>query len=280
MKLRVFSAFLPLFVLPLLTASPAAARVNPHKKAQHFRPPPPFDQDHKNLTEVLQQAVVVNGSVAKVRYKWLVKHQTKLILYLKDMAHVTPKVYQSWNDKDKMAFLINAYNAFTLKLIVDNYPLKSIKKIGGIFKFLKSPWKIDFITLIWKRMSLDDIEHMLRTDFSDPRVHFAINCASVGCPALRNEAYVGSRLDSQLDEQTRLFLRDGVRNQIDVTNKTLKLSKIFDWYEDDFNKKAGSVEKFIAPYITDDPAVRKSLMNNEYKIEYTDYDWSLNDANQ
>ena len=278
MKVQVFIGFLLSFAVGFAGPAFAQSKAPAHPKHHKFHAPPPFDQEHKDLTDVLQQAVVVNGSVSKVRYKWLVTHQTKLILYLKDMAHVAPKTYNSWSDNDKMAFLINAYNAFTIKLVVDNYPIQSIKKIGGIFKFLKSPWKIDFITLLWKRMSLDDIEHMLRTDFNDPRVHFAINCASIGCPAIRNEAYVGSRLDSQLDEQARLFLRDGVRNQIDVNNKTLKLSKIFDWYADDFTKKAGSVEKFIAPYITDDPAIRKSLMNNEYKITYTDYDWSLNDA--
>lgn len=240
-----------------------------------------FDKANRDYTAFLQQAVVMKGSVSKVRYQWLQSHQDKLLVYLKDLSMVAPKTYNSWTKKQKMSFLVNAYNAFTIKLIVDNYmngthPIKSIKDIGGSFQFWKTPWKLNFIELLWKRTSLDSIEHMLRTQFNDPRVHFAINCASIGCPELRNEAYVPNRLDSQLNEQAKLFLRDGVRNQIDVAKKKLKLSKIFDWYEDDFNKKAGSVEKFIAPYITDDPAVRKSLMNNEYSISYTTYNWNLN----
>ena len=232
-----------------------------------------FNQNYTDFTDILKKAVVTDGPVAKVRYRWLVHHQGKLLRYLKSVSAVTPSIYQKWSKNEKEAFLINAYNGFTIELIVKHYPVTSIKEIGGLFK---NPWKIDFISLFQNKVCLDDIEHTLRTKFDDPRIHFAINCASVGCPPLLNEAYVANRLDHQLNEQAKRFLRDGFKNQIDVANKTLRLSKIFDWYSGDFKNKAGSVEKFIAPYITDDKNVQVELMNNKFSISYTDYNWKLN----
>ena len=234
-----------------------------------------YDQNNGIFTKVLQQAVVMHGAFSKVRYRWLQNHQDKyFLLYLRNLQFVAPATYNSWTKNEKEAFLINAYNALILKMIVDNYPVKSIKKMGSMFAH---PFNMQYIALLWRNLSLDNIQNML-LKFHDPRIFFALNRASIGSPELLNKAYVASHLNKQLNEQARLFLRDGVRNKIDVANKTLKLSKIFDWYKTDFTKKAGSVERFIAPYITNNPAVRKELMNNKFKISYTTYDWKLNEA--
>jgi Protein of unknown function, DUF547 len=135
-----------------------------------------------------------------------------------------------------MAFLINAYNAFTVELILTKYPgLASIKDLGSMFS---SPWKPKWIPLLGGKVSLDDIERgMLRERgrFDDPRVHFGVNCASIGCPPLREEAFVAERLDAQLDEQALRFMSDRTRNRFDAAARRLELSKIFDWYGDDFN---------------------------------------------
>jgi Protein of unknown function, DUF547 len=234
-----------------------------------------FDQSHKDLDTILKDVVVVNGAVSQVNYKKLSKMAVLFNKYLKETSKVTQKEFDTFNEKQQVAFLINSYNAFTLKLIVDNYPVKSIKKIGGI---LSSPWKMKFIVLLGKNRSLDEIEHeWLRKKYNEPRVHFAVNCASIGCPALRNEAYLAEKLDEQLTEQAKLFLRDGVRNQFDHEKKILKLSKIFDWFKEDFTK-TGTLQAFVTPYLTDDPLLRKALESETYEIEFTDYDWDLNET--
>ena len=171
-----------------------------------------------------------------------------------------------------MSFLINLYNAATLKLVTDNYPVKSIKDIGSVFK---SPWKQKVVRLFSEKVTLDYIEHdLLRPTFNDPRVHFAVNCASIGCPSLRAEAFQASKLDAQLNEQGRLFLRDKSKNRLDAKNKTLFLSSIFDWFKDDFTAKSGTVEKFVAPYFPE--GERKVILQSRLKMKNTDYDWNLN----
>ena len=152
--------------------------------------------------------------------------------------------------------------------------MKSIKKIGGFFS---SPWKKNFFKLLGETRNLDWIEHkVLRKKFNEPRIHFAINCASIGCPALRPEAYVASRLSAQLEEQTQLFIGDASRNEI--RDNQLYISKIFDWFAQDFEKSHGSVEKFIAAYITKDDEVAQKIRNQKFKIKYTKYDWKLNEV--
>ena len=190
-----------------------------------------FDHEHKDLTTLLGKVVSysgVGGAESKVDYKKLQKEPLLLNKYIKEMSQVSKKQFDSFSKTEQQAFLMNAYNAFTLKLVVDHYPVKSIKKIGGLFS---SPWKMKFIRLLGKEMTLDEIEHeTLRKNYNEPRVHFAVNCASIGCPRLRNEAFVASRLDAQLEEQTKIFMRDTSRNKIDLKNKKLKISKIFDWF--------------------------------------------------
>ncbi len=224
-----------------------------------------FDHTHSEFTEVLR--VHVKG--ATVDYAALKKSPGKLESYLASAAAVKESDFQTWTEARQIAFLANLYNAATLKLIIDHYPVKSIKDIGGL---LSSPWKQPVVGLFGEKVTLDHVEHgLLRKNYSEPRVHFAVNCASVGCPNLRAEAFQADRLDAQLDEQARLFLSDKTRNRVE--GGTLYLSPIFDWFAADFTK-AGSVADFVAPYFPSED--RKAVVSGELKIRYTDYNWSLN----
>ena len=205
-------------------------------------------------------------------YAKLKKYPAELDAYLATLAAVPESAFKKWDRNQQMAFLINLYNAATLKLVADHYPIKSIKDIGNV---LKGPWKQEVVRVFGKVQTLDHIEHdLLRPKYKDPRVHFAVNCASIGCPSLRPEAFQGAKLDAQLDEQGRLFLADKSKNHLDAKNKTLYLSQIFDWFKDDFTAKSGSVEKFIAPYVSE--ADRKLIERGGLSIKNTNYDWNLN----
>lgn len=232
----------------------------------------PFD--HSRYDAILKRHV----KAFRVDYASL-KRDAEFPVYLDALSNANPRALGS--RQEQIAFWINAYNAFTLKLIIDHYPVKSIADISALGKltafFGDSPWKREFFSVGGEKLSLDKIEHdILRGTFKEWRAHFALNCASISCPPLRNEAYVGHRLDAQLDEQARNFLNDALRNVIDLPSKTLYLSKIFDWYQDDFVKAAGSLQKFLARYVDDD--LREKLLTETFKIEFLDYDWGLNEA--
>ena len=227
-----------------------------------------FDHSHSAFTDILQKHLKDD----MVDYANVKKNPAELNAYLDTLANVQESAFKKWNKNQQMAFLINLYNAATLKLIVDHYPLKSIKDIGSI---LKGPWKQEVVRLFGKRVTLDHVEHgLLRKNYDEARIHFAVNCASIGCPALRPEAFQAAKLDAQLEEQTRAFLADNTRNRLDAKNKTLYLSPIFNWFEEDFVKKSGSVEKFVAPYFNNTD--RAVIQRGGIKIKNTDYDWNLN----
>ena len=174
---------------------------------------------------------------------------------------------KSWTSDEQIAFWINAYNAFTIKLILKYYPIKSIKDIGSSIQipFVNTPWDIKFIRIGKDRLDLNNIEHgILRKRFKDPRIHMALVCASKSCPVLLDEAYEPSKLDTQLTQQSKAFLADKSRNQVSSTNP--KVSMIFKWYAMDFD----NVREFINRY-----SVTK--INPKSEIEYLDYDWSLNE---
>ena len=241
-----------------------------------------FDLDHASWNSLLAAHVswTNDGSSSVVNYAGFAKQRDALKAYLTNASKVSSSTYDGWNKGDRQAFLINVYNAATVELILTRYPdLKSIKDLGGL---LSSPWKKDAVSLLGEQRSLDDIEHaMLRgaADYTEPRIHFAVNCASIGCPALRPEAFVGARLDEQLDDQTRRFLRDTTRNRYKA-GEGLRVSKIFDWYAEDFDKHAGSVRKFLASYadaLKLDGDASSKLESGALPISYTDYDWQLND---
>jgi hypothetical protein len=171
-----------------------------------------------------------------------------------------------------------------LKLIIDHYPVDSIRDIGS---FWRSPWKIEFFQLLGRDMHLDYLEHTLIRDpvrFGEPRIHFAVNCASIGCPALRDEPFLAERLELQLEDSTRRFLRDSSRNR--WRDGRLQVSRIFDWYREDFergSRGAASLAGFLARYgqsLGLDDSDRRRLRAGEIPVSFLDYDWALNELNE
>lgn len=226
-----------------------------------------FDHSHKQLDELLR----ANVKAERVNYKALKADPSKLNSYLGQLAAVSETKFKTWDEEQQLAMLINLYNAATLKLIIDHYPVKGIKDIGGLFK---QPWDIESLTLFGKTATLDHLEHeILRKNYGEPRVHFAIVCAAKSCPALRPSAYTPENLDAQLREQGEKFLRDRTKNRIDAGKKTIYLSKVFKWFDEDF-EEAGTVIDFVKPYFG---ASESKPLNNDFKIRYTSYDWSLNE---
>src|ERR1051326_887668 len=227
-KSKFFSAFLPAF-LGWTTGAAAAG----------------FDHSHALFDKVLKAHV----KDALVNYPALKASPKDLNAYLDQLAGVSEADFQKWTEKQQLAFLINLYNAATLRLITDNYPIASIKKIGGL---LSGPWKQEVVRLFGQITTLDHLEHqVLRKKYTEPRVHFAIVCAAHGCPPLRSEAYVAEQLDAQLDDQGRKFLGTAAKNSVDARARTLYLSPIFKWFSEDFEKKSGTVQKFVAPFFPD-----------------------------
>ncbi|MFK7826287.1 MAG: DUF547 domain-containing protein [Oligoflexales bacterium] len=232
-----------------------------------------FDHEHKQWDAILKKNLT---SKSLVSYKDIKANKGPLESYLKIIKNVKKSEYKKWNKQQKMTFLINAYNAYTVKVIIEHYPLKSIKDIGSLFT---STWKTKFPYLSLLEgsvLTLDGIEHdTLRKNFKDYRIHAAVNCASISCPVLRGEAYTAAKLDAQLDEQMKRWLADPSRNQFDSKKGTLELSKIFDWYEDDFVKWGGGIKKVLKKY---GPKNAKQAIKKKADIDYMDYDWNLNDA--
>jgi len=231
---------------------------------------PPFDHDHSAWTDLLRRWV----SDGRVDYTaWLREGRQPLAAYLAALSATCASDYQTWSDAQRLAFWINTYNAFTVELILDNYPLASIRKIGWLPGAAFRKQFIPMPGLKGRTVSLNDIEHdTIRADFADARIHFALVCASRSCPPLRAEAYRGADLDRQLADQARIFLGDASKNRFDAAAKTLYLSAIFDWFAADFRAAAGSVQAFVAPYMGDPRAAEPGV-----RIEFLDYDWSLND---
>lgn len=219
---------------------------------------------HKIWDNLLHKYVNDHGLV---NYKGLKNESKELDQYLNLLSSHPPE--KSWSNADQKAYWINAYNAFTVKLILTHYPVKSIKDIGPAIQIthVNTPWQIKFFKIGNDKMDLDEIEAKLRKDFNDPRVHFAIVCASISCPPLRNEAYEGSKIDKQLDDQAKTFLADNSKNKISADK--LNISKIFNWYKGDFTKN-GSIISFLNKYAP-------VKINANADISYMDYNWGLNE---
>ena len=239
-----------------------------------------FDHTHAQFNQVLSKVVAPVNQTTKVKYFELIKDQAALNEYIKSVEAVTKAEYQSWSEKQKLAFLFNSYNALTIKLITDeiqkNQDLKSIKKIGGLFS---NPWKIKFFKFLEKESYLDEIEQEIaRKNFDEPRMHFAFNCASIGCPSLQKTAFVADNLDAQLDQAAKAFLSDNSRNTFDKKSATLELSSILKWYKDDFekSKKLGPMKNFLSIYFPFTPEEKKIFESGKVDIKYLDYDWNLN----
>lgn len=236
----------------------------------------PFDHTHSLWTQILLQNVVQSGPESRVRYGKLKSNPTALNTYLRTLEAVSMSEFGQFTESQKIAFLINAYNAFTVKLVIDKYPIASIKDAGSLFK---SPWKKKFFILFGEKRTLDEVEHeMIRRVFDEPRIHFALVCASGGCPALRLEAFKAEKLDAQLEDSAKTFLDDPKKNRYLSKQKKLELSSIFKWYGDDFKKRFGSFEAFVATRITNAWEEQEAIKSGKAAITFLEYDWSLNDA--
>lgn len=225
-----------------------------------------FDHSHAALAKVLQRAV----KSGRVDYATLKQHPQDLDDYLHQTAAVSGPDFQGWSEPQQLAFLINVYNAQTLHLIVDSYPLQSIRDIQhGV----RGPWDMPVVHLFGSITSLNHLENnIIRKRYKEPRIHFALVCAARGCPPLLSEPYEASKLERQLREQTTRFMQDHEKNFVRESDKTIQLSPIFQWYEMDFVSVAGSIQSFVAPFMEIEMPIEK------YAIRYTYYDWALNDA--
>lgn len=211
--------------------------------------------NHDAWNTLLQKYVTTSG---KVNYKMLKADQTALNAYLNTLAAETPQT--TWSRADKMAYWINAYNAFTVKLITDHYPLTKITNLDG-----GKPWDVKRIELGGKKYSLNQIENeIIRPQFKDPRIHFALNCAAKSCPPLYNRAFTAANLEKALTERTRRFLADPNANTLGV--ERVSVSKIFEWYAADF----GKLPEFLSKY--SNVAVQANAA-----VDYREYDWRLNE---
>ena len=253
-----------------------------------------FDHEHAAWTALLKKHVVLldGARASQVRYAGFQQDRAALKRYLDALSKVTPQEFDGWSKAQRMAFLINAYNAFTVEKILTRYP--NIKSIWDFGKIFGNPFKDRFFTLLGRSSSLDQIEHdTLRKPgaHDEPRVHFAVNCASIGCPMLREEAYVAERLDAQLEEQAVRFLSDRSRNRLNPKTGALEVSKIFDWFKEDwtsgyrgFEGKQAPIqsrEQYFARYaklLADGAEPQKRIADGKAPIAFLEYDWSLNDA--
>lgn len=244
-----------------------------------------FDHQHTQWDAELKTYVhwLPSGVDSQVDYAHWQHSKNGLIAYLDQLSAVTREQYNSWSIAQKKAFLINAYNALTVELVLQHYPeVDSIKQIGGWFR---SPWRLKFFDLLGQPMSLDDIEHRYlrqRGVFDDPRIHFVIVCASVSCPPLSDQAYRAARLDGQLTDATSRFLSDPQRNRYDKNTTTLWLSPIFKWFKDDFveSKANGTLVDFVWPYweeLADTQQGQDITRGGSVTVKFLDYDWHLND---
>lgn len=218
-----------------------------------------FDHTYASYDAILK-GHVTNGVVD---YRAIKAAPTALNGYLAELATVSEREFKTWTESQQIAFLVNLYNAATLKLIVEHYPVKSIKDIGGVFK---GPWNQKVVRLFGKAITLNNLEHdIIRKQFKEPRIHMALVCAAKGCPPLRSEAYTAEKLDAQLDDQSRTYLAGPRGLRIDRANGAAHISAIFKWYGEDFESVLDFVDKYSGQSV-------KGL-----KLRYLDYDWSLNE---
>lgn len=247
-------------LLSLVLLIPFSCHSNPAPQGDGSLPP-----SHQAWDKLLKKHVDAQGMVD---YEGFIRDRPQLQQYL-DLLSSTPPDPKTWSEREQLAYWINAYNAFTIKLIVDNYPVESIEELHPTLSIptIHTVWHKKFFKIGGQKSSLDEIEHkILRKQFDEPRIHFAIVCASYSCPPLRREAFTAKALDSQLDEQAIRFINDPKRNKLNGDSP--RLSKIFSWFEEDFTRN-GSLIDYLNRYAT-------SRLNQEAEIGYLEYDWKLN----
>ena len=250
-----------------------------------------FDASHALWSQALRKY----NHQGLVDYEALKNHPEDLTNYLQTVADVSNKEYGSWKDDEKVAFWINAYNALTWEAIIDHYPiqssfLKSFRYPKNSIRQIDGVWDKLTFTVMGQKLTLEHIEHeILRKDFNEPRIHMALLCAALGCPPLREDAFIGDNRDRQLDDQSRRFLSNPEQFRMDKKFNVVHLSSIFDWFGDDFIKKYSpssgfdgkspkekAVLNFIRGYGTSDEQVY--LKSGAYDVKYLKYDWTLNEG--
>ena len=221
---------------------------------------------HSTWDSLLKKHVNDQGMVD---YKGMMADSTELKKYLDLLSKNHPNE-KNWSKEERLAYWINAYNAFTVKLIMDHYPVESIKDIGSSINipFVSTPWDIKFIEIEGKEYDLNNLEHgIIREEFEEPRIHFALVCAAMSCPKLRNEAYTAEKLDAQLEDEANDFFNS---EKNDISADKAELSKLMKWYSGDFEDVAPSVIAYINRY-------SKTKINEDADIDYKDYSWKLNE---
>jgi len=246
-----------------------------------------LDPSHKAWDDFLHGHVkyMPGGNASRVDYAAAARDRAQLKSVLAEYAKVTRAEFDGWSKAQQQAFLINDYNALTIEKILQRYPdIRSIRDFGTVFG---NPWKDKFFTLFGEPAALDTIEHeILRKPglYDEPRVHFAVVCASIGCPMLRNEAFTAEKLEAQYQDGMTRFLSDRTRNRYDPQSGKLEVSMIFKWYGSDFekgNKGFTSVKQAMSKFadqLADKPGDRAAVREQKADVAFLDYDWSLNDA--
>lgn len=275
--------FLILAIIPLAVGVIGCSRSTPigsptdGSTATSVADAAPFD--YSDYATVLSNYVDPDGFVD---YEGLKADREALDRFNTSLGEVSPATYNAWSDSERLAFLINAYNSITLASIIDNYPVESIRDINGVWKGRKFP-------VVGQEVTLDTIEHgTIRTQFSEPRIHFAVNCASIGCPILRNEPYTGAELEAQLEEQTQISFDSDMHFRIDREENKVYLSSVFRWFGQDWepgfgndreieglNDRETAFADFASQYVGSEE--REFLLQGGYDIGFTDWDWSLNE---
>ena len=235
-----------------------------------------FDHAHPALSALLKKHVVLldGGNASRLQYSAMAQERAALQEYLQALSRVNETEFNAFSRPEQMAFLINAYNAHAIEKVLTRYP--NLKSIWDFGRFFSNPFRDPFFSLLGGKMTLDTLEHeILRKRYPDPRIHYAVNCASVGCPMLRAEAYAAARLEAQLEDQARRFLSDRSRNR--MRGGRLEVSRIFDWYREDFEPR----ERYFARYaalLAQDPSQEKLIMEGNAALRFLEYDWTLNDS--
>lgn len=236
-----------------------------------------YDHQYTHWQEVLR----VHTHEGRVNYKVLKENDNELKASIHAIESISKADFESFNIKQKKAFWINAYNVSVIKTIVDHYPikrgfsLKAISSPSNSIQQIANVWDKPVLHVRGKDLSLNDIENkILRPEFKDPRIHFAIVCASIGCPVIRSEPFTADDLDRQLSEQIRLFLSDPLKARYDKIKDVLYLSPIFKWFKADF-QQAGGVVAFIKNYAS---AGLFDGISERTQIQWLGYDWNLNEG--
>ncbi len=237
-----------------------------------------FDPSYQKYSSVLHTYI----KAEKVDYAQLKENRANLDSFINQLAGLSKNQLEKMSSNEQLAFWINAYNGITLRSIIDNYPIKSIQDIKGVWK--KTKWHVAD-----QELTLDFIEHkILRPTYKDARIHFGVNCASIGCPPLYNEPFTGQTVDSLLDIVASQFVQNQARHQIDFDNNTITTTEIFSWFWEDFVRNHNEIKfqrstdvenailNFTYSYIDDSLKVNFSKDKN-WKISFAPYDWSLND---